>query len=471
MGRLRIHELALAAALAACGGLVGCAQDSVRIVGQCEPLGPPVPIATDAVGAPSIGAVDGYVLVSWSVPGPIDPELGYATYFIQLAQWFDRDWEPASEVIELGSHLDSPRTRWVAHEGALEGQVWADPELEDPTGFHDVYHNFVRWWRLSPPPGGAVERAPVSFDIVSDPRFASIGLSKSGYPVGAGMLPVATAAGGTYGALNGIPSECGEPFNSFDLRLLVIRPSRDAVPIQWLGALCPEEGSGRQWAHNPWLESTHDDGLFALFRIGRGSDGRTHYLELTDEAEPVGPPKRVGGELGSSDSPPFQPRTALVPQGRVLFTGNLAERETCHRLRVMRDDGGNAHNAPWQLPCMDDDRLTWEVELVEIPGGAVLVWSERSGPLSRLVEPDDDFSEAVHATILTSRGQRGSRVLEVTDDEATTLSPPDRRGKRGIGRFYPVAASDGDEVAVVWMDRRSGTASVYARRLRCEIDE
>ncbi|MCZ7687312.1 MAG: hypothetical protein M5U28_54675 [Sandaracinaceae bacterium] len=213
--------------------------------------------------------------------------------------------------------------------------------------------------------------------------------------------------------------------------------------------------------------------------VGAGpDDGLVHFARLTEEGALASQPIAVGGlPPHSSVDGGNQPR-AVAFDGRVLFTERRGSENTCHAIRVMDDDGTGAHDAPFQLPCYPWTEVQWtaerpitaSVELVQVPGGALLVWTEHNHVPSGYITRDVPWSEGIYAVLLDRDGRRGSEVQRVSDAEATALRPTPRTEDFGpvVRELSIAAAAEDDHVAVAWYDRRSGAEGIYVRRLRIE---
>jgi len=441
-------------------GWAGCGGDT-DIIGRCEVTGEPVRVVPQHFSGPgpaSIGLVGGDVLLSWADIGPIDAETGYPWYAVQFARWHDHGLRPFGEDLHLGAFQWNFRTRWVSDGERLLGQVWSDPEYAG-TGPFPRDTEMVGVWTLEP--GGAASRVPVdlSFATPGIPGQWSVDIGRAS---GAGMLPGAWDGMRWLGALTALT--CGGRFDNYR-RLWVFDETGhaevwDRPPSCREDAGVPPVGS---IAEHPWVFELGDGGHGLVFMRDQGQ----LWLSRVEADLSPAPPRRVAaGTLLHTDA--VGPRAVAVG-GHVLFSQTRGSNEPCFRLRVMDLDGSDAEDAPWQLPCMDDsDVVVPDVELLAMPGAALLVWAERSGPWSRLVYPADRYVERVRAVLLTSEGKRGSAVVTVTDSAAGTLVYG--AGVGLPGRFNPVGASEDAEAIVAWSDARAGGPGVYARWLRCEVD-
>lgn len=202
--------------------------------------------------------------------------------------------------------------------------------------------------------------------------------------------------------------------------------------------------------------------------------GRLYYTRLDVSLQPLADPVIVD-RVEQVDGPGFQPRAVAVPGGRVLFLalrvidGSNGDANYCFALRVMNEDGSRPHDAPWQLPCLDPSQpwKTWSMDLMPVPGGAVLVWTQRSK--TGYVQPGDDYEEGIYAVLLTPEGKRGSEVIEVTDADATAL--PDFVEPATLD-WTIGSAGEGNDFAVAWSpDTRPSAPGMYVRRFRCQVGE
>lgn len=179
-----------------------------------------------------------------------------------------------------------------------------------------------------------------------------------------------------------------------------------------------------------------------------------HLTQLNPHTfQPISPPRRVGRTPARRHGVGFYP-SATVVSGRLIFTERSSrDGNTCHLLRVADEDGSDAHDAPWQLPCFragsESDLITTEPLLATVGDRAILVWDQRTGP-ERIesVAALSEYDEGIFAVVLTPDGLRGSEIVRVTrEDSSVTAS--DRPGS-----FLPSIAVEGDSVVVTWADVR-----------------
>ena len=109
--------------------LAGCA-DTVDEVGFCEPVGEARAVANWAGRSfpMALGTVDGHTLFVWgrALDATETSDVVYS------AQWFDRDFMPEGDVLELGTGRPAHRSRLIAHDHSLSGQFYIDPSGDIP---------------------------------------------------------------------------------------------------------------------------------------------------------------------------------------------------------------------------------------------------------------------------------------------------------------------------------------------------
>ncbi|MFW6067542.1 MAG: hypothetical protein ACOC97_04330 [Myxococcota bacterium] len=437
--------------------VMGGCESNVDIIGECE-------LRTDAVrlqvddreglvipdqASHNVGRLGHLTLFEW---GEI-LQAEWPQYGIRWVQWYDEGFGPVGEPVALGT-FRAGRTQWVAVDGALEGQVWADPaSTEPPPPDREILHR----WRIPPPPAEpSFERIPAR----GSERCPDCGAPRIGSGSGPiSQLPSALAYDDLWSAFVYQPPVCDydRPYINYDRLFLV--SGNGLHPVLWGVDPCALQAQELQ-VQNPWLVSLSDGGLGVLFRVRRrGDEWRPlHYARVGPDGELLEDPRLVDGARGHSTTGiGFQPRAVQVEGGRVLFAELHNE---CHALRVMREDGSRVRDAPWQLPCMrpGSDEITGRVELVSVPGGAVLVWTvskwRTRGDAEHLQ------GEGVYAVLLTSQGKRGSEIVRISDE-----------GARAWFEHLIGAAGDGFDLTVSWSDQRSGAPGVYVRGLRCRVDD
>lgn len=479
MGRRGWRQLGRALTLGAVGALLvaGCASDT-HIIGRCELASGARAVVADGERSltpvhQSVGRLGELTLVSWAELQARDDEI-FATFY---ARWLDDSLQRTAEDIRLGrSPRNYHRPQWVPVDGALQAQVWVDPEEQFPPILPEYA---VHHCAIEPPPEAAARcdriQVPTSFgDGVS---VFGIG----GWGTSAGIeasIPTAVQDGQVWGAMAGIPAECGSYLINLQ-RLMVFREGDEsASPVFWDRPRC-DPSDDTQETSNPYLVPLGERGMGVLLRVGflgePPADGQVKLLTLDENAEPIGPPVDVGSDHDRTTvDGGNQPRGVAVG-GRLLFTERRGPENDCHALRVAKLDGSGAHDAPWQLPCIRRPGR-WKTAshaLLEVPGAAVLVWGERTRIDTLGVTADTDYEERIRAVLLTPEGKRGSEIVTVTDPAATVLSSYPRTEDDGpLPRDFPVAAGagDGGEITVAWRDERAGAPGIYARRLRCRVD-
>jgi hypothetical protein len=296
-------------------------------------------------------------------------------------------------------------------------------------------------------------------------------------------LPAAVVEGRVVSAASATPDYC--PTYLGTTRRLLLLETNSARTFTWTEDPCQELPNTAK-VSNIELASLNDGSLGALFRLGSGEGrGDVHYLRLTRDLEPIYPVQRVGGRWTHfTTETGYQPKAAALGDARVLWTERTGWTEgaggssynVCQELRIMGQDGSMAGPAPYQLSCRSDDTyVTKNTELLPLPDGrAALVFGERRddggpGPPYPRITSAFPWQEGIHLALLTSDGLRGSEIADVTDAAATALTPVERTEDSGpvANDFAFAAASDGDEVVVVWQDARAGSPGIYGRRFRC----
>ncbi len=467
MRRSDIAPILVVAAVAC----AGC-DDEVDIIGECT-LGEMKRVTEEPL-LPSVGLLDGRVLLSVSYDVPAE----YLTLRRSEWQglWLDQELEPASEPLWLGSGLiGAARARWLRHDGALVAHTWSRPEPPPPWS-----EDTISLWTVTPPPDARAEALPIEIDIPpapeDNPGVNGLGLGVLHQPGAETALPGAASPAGVAGVVAAIPPECGERLATYYRLHWFSGMQPQAEPIQWGDDRCELYDYDRA-VESPWLFEGLDGRPSILFR--GGADGRVHLLRLNEDFTIRDGPRRVGGTHVTTTDDGFQPRAVSVPGGRVLFFERISGGNDCHMLRIMNADGTCVEDTPWQLPCMSVGRyradrpiVTGYLELVAVPGGAVVVWGEHTNPGSLRITSDIDYREGIYAALLTPEGRRGSAIVEITDDAATFLEPVPRT--EILGPFpvkpRPSVAVEDDALVVAWPDRREHAPGVYVRKLTCTVD-
>ncbi len=455
--------------VAATAALALSACEPVAIYGRIVPEGEPVRVVPGEgeLGGIAVGLLDEHTLVEWMRPGE-------EHLVVPTIQWLDSDLRPAGAPTELGLGTRLP-SQWVRAGDALLAQVWATPTFDIEVRDAEWVHV---WQARRPPAPPTSQRVDVHATVTSDRLFAMIYLGLPNVEEGLqGRLPILATPTGALGVVGALPGECES--ESVHRLLTFTSSTRDTRPLP-----IPSDGFCDPLfvlpPSNPWLfEIDGDFGM--LLRQGwavgaEPRDGLVHFVRLAADGSLATQPIAVGG------LPPYssvdggnQPR-AVAFDGRVLFTERRGSENTCHAIRVMDDDGTGAHDAPFQLPCYPWTEVQWtaerpitaSVELVQVPGGALLVWTEHNHVPSGYITRDVPWSEGVYAVLLDRDGRRGSEVQRVGDAEATALRPTPRTEDFGpvVRELMIAAAAEDDRVAVAWYDRRSGAEGIYVRRLR-----
>jgi hypothetical protein len=467
--------------IASCASPVLPSPDHARDEGACVPLTDPVLIGptTSITGtsrlSPAVGLVNGHVLLEWSVEWPSDPDRG-ARVFVQ---WLDGALQPDGGPISLGNAPVGQRSRWVALDGALSAQVWSTGD--DAVAAGRMYQS-AAIWRVEPPGGAPPLRVAVAVPVTPPgpacPDCSPVTFGGIFYEPGAQLLlPSARADGSPAFVVSAIPSACMTNLAS-GMRSLVFDATR-AIPVRWddpcdSSALAPA-------AANNWIFDL-DHGVGLLFRRGYGGEGgRMYYTRLDESFVPTGPPILVGlGPVPSETDGGYQPRAVAVGGDRALFTERVdSGLNRCQVVGLMTQQGESSALAPWQMPCYFGDRvrLTESSELVELADGrAVLAWGERPNfalghEFAQRLTLSTEWDEGIYLAMIASDGYRASPIVRVTDDAATAVDWSSEARTETLGPFpgdfLVSAASDGDEVAVVWTDLRADAPGYYGRLFRC----
>jgi hypothetical protein len=431
-------------------------------------------VAGAAATSPSVGIVDGHVLLEWPIVWPSDPDRG-ARIFVQ---WLDATLAAEGDPISLGNAPVGHRSRWVAVDGRLAAQVWSNGD--DAVDPGRLYLS-AAIWTLAPPGGSPPSRVPVPLPVAA-PTVACLDCSPVTfggiYSPGVQLL-LTGADGRTEPAFagTGIPTECMTHFANA-MRNIVF-DTNSAFSIRWDDPC--DDSALAPTASNPWLFDL-GGGLGLLFRLGEGGDGgRLHFTRLDYDFVPTGPPILVElGGIPSMTDGGYQPRAVAVGGRRILFAERVDEDiNRCQVLGLMSDEGAGSALAPWQMPCYFADRtwLTSSSELVELPNGrAVLAWSERTHfelghEFAQRLTLSTEWEEGIHLAVIASDGYRASPIVRVTDDAATAVDWSSEARTETLGPFpgdFLVSmASDGDEVVIVWTDRRQDAPGFYGRLFRC----
>jgi hypothetical protein len=360
-------------------------------------------------------------------------------------------------------------SRFVELDGGLEASVWAADPFTDETRDTEL----VRHVRFDPPPEMSVAITAPELDIItpSDRGYVGLYAGLATFSVGIeGKLPAARVASSLASAFSAAPSACG--YEGIVRGNVIV--GGEVVPLAPTDAVCHSLiGTGLTW-----LFELDEATLGALFRVRPG--GRLHYVRLALDGSLLTAPVVVdGNHVLSPLEGGYQPRAVRVG-AHVLFTERRGDYNRCHAIRVMNLDGTGAGDAPWQLPCYGDERNSRDalfvpsIELLAVPGGALLVYAERPYAISTFVTRDFPWTEAIHAVLLDGDGRRGSDVIEVTDEDATALDPIERTDDFGpIGRtfvFGAAVAPSGRHAVVAWYDQRIGGEGVYVREIAIRTD-
>lgn len=436
---------------------VGC-DDGVDIIGHCEATSDAVLVLAESerVEYPALGVLDDHVLLQWGQDSADLPNT-------QFAVWLDASLSESSERFDLGLG-SSYGSVWVRDGDALRGQLWADPEHDLPL----VAREMVHLWRLTRPPDATAEFEQVFLDVHDAPDgFAEIGLGSTRSPGLRGVLPAVMSDRGFTAGVIAIPPSC-ELLGNYDTLYAFGSAHAEPTAVTWLDTPCIEPALEHPGTGMPWFVDLGDE-IGVIARIAQGNE--LHLIRIRPDGA-VTRPRRVGSNSDrdwcSSNSGSL-PRGVALPGGKILFA-ECAQRDDrgreCHRLRIADRDGTDAHDAPWQLPCIENEaRTSLSLELVAIEGGAVVVWGERDAWEGWVELPSGtELQQRVRAAIITPDGDRGSEIVTVTDAGATAFTGPFALD------FLIAAAADGERAVVGWQDARPSAPGFYVRTLRCTVD-
>jgi hypothetical protein len=407
-------------------------------------------------------------------------------------QWFDRELRPVGERRFLGRGRPpaAHTLRFVREGDALV--TWTSMIPEDVPPPPAEQSLVVLRFR----PGEEVEREPFTLPLTSArPRCAveeTCNWSPLGFHNGAtydsGATPIVGSGSGWVGAIGAIASECDTTLTNAQRLLLFSASGRTRWLIAQDAGPCDSfTPAGQLATHSAGpLVALGEDRIGVLFRVGAPNDResispRVHYAEVSASTlETVVEPRVVGrdGTFYAVDDG-YHPDAVAVGGGAVLFSERTADGEDrCDELRRIGADG-TWGRTPWQLPCEGErmTRYTRESELVGLSGGrAAMVWGERTGygrteSFTKRLTTTTPWEEGIYVVGVTSDGLRASERVRVTPPEATavdfgSVARTERTGPQ-VRDFYLSAASEGEDVAVVWHDRRLDAPGLYVRRLRC----
>lgn len=466
-------------AILLCLAGAGCTSSDTDLIGRCELVTEAVRIVDEetepVIWSQSVGSTASFHLVQWHSLRPSDS----GTVAVVWLKWLAPDLRDATRSMEVGRSVETHPSRWAEVDGRLAGQLWADPDAP-PDAPPAEPEDSVRLVLATPPPDNTLELQRVVLSTTRQGCSACTPITLGREAGQQGVLPVAVAGDRIWGGLVSRPPACGENYVNHNRLFLFNDRDGDASTVRWGDDMCPDVTS-EYTVSVPYLFHLGGGDLGCVLRTGgfgipRGpADGRVRLLRLDSNGRLTGGPFSIGKAetRAAPNEGGQQPRAVSLPEGRVLFSELRGRGNDCQGLRIVDDDGTGAHDAPWQLPCERDpsEWKTSSIELVEVPGAAVVVWAERTR-YDGWLAASRPYVERVRAVLLTPEGRRGSEVITVTDDSATVLDDIERTESFGpYPRDFDIAAAGrGNDVLVSWGDRRDGRDTIFARRIRCTTD-
>ncbi|MGE0792162.1 MAG: hypothetical protein AB7S26_41200, partial [Sandaracinaceae bacterium] len=371
----------------------GCTTErDVRMV--CEPDPEPVFLGESLGGNHQIGVVGDKMFVAQG-----------AADFTWWGQWVERDTgAPAGDVIYMGL-TPSARPVWVPDEDSLLGLLTTDLEAlaREDADASTIYGA----WRARPP---GAERTTISFEYPSD-CFSCRG----GGEYFEGGQSTVRAAGRTYAVTTATLPRCvGTRFDNGvytapqTLHLIDLAMT-EARPVEW-AAECDDTGTIQSDAELPWGVALSDGNIGIFFDV-RAQMLPRRYVVVTPDGQVVHGPVVVG----ATDREYVHRGNVLSGEaarvGRhVLFVEGGTVEVSCHSIRIIDEDGSNAHDAPWQLPC----GYTSFVRLQALGEYAAVTYSETFVTNPEDPTPSDHrFSATVTFVLLDEDGQLASEPVEV----------------------------------------------------------
>ena len=428
--------------------LAACAVPEVELVATIE-LGPPmmlVPQGLTGPDVPSIGIVDGNILALWSENRALSLRLGLDVY----GQWFTSDGARMGGRFFLG-HSTGIRFRMAPRDGALHFAFVGNGPTDNPDENDD--ERLLRVAQVRPGEAPTLREVVVN---LAERRVASSTIGNQGWR---GGVPARDTPLGVHMMVEASADVDGCFDSTGAARGFLLNPdSTQAEYAQWNEPVCAENAAG-SFA----LVHTSGPSLGWVFRSPRGSPHSVYYAQIDPAHLPsASAPTLVGGDpqrLAPEGLP--QLFAAYAGQGRIVVAHHESDYRisatTCYRLRVLDDDGSHAHDAPWQLPCLREGFDRWVtplVDLEETSHGALLAWSERSGPRDVGWGTDPVATVRLRVALLTPNGTRGSEIIDVVrHDDSLPVE------------YAPMLAVDGEDIVVSYFDPLADPPGLYARRV------
>jgi len=364
------------------------------------------PLSLDAIpGEPtSLGYLDGWVLVTSSRPVlDADPDLWGDTVVETLITWIDPEGE-IGETTSLGwARARSGETpRWLA----WEGELWASVRAGDPALPSPEDRDYIRIVSVSPMDGIGCSVRP-DLPVLESDMFVSVSM----FTAGGGHYPATLSPDGPVFALSAVPQGCSAFAFAEEFRPMLIE---GCGTVRWLpgdtACLRPALVTG-----TVQLAARGDEiGVLAASAVSLASDPPSHW-ERFNNGVSVAPPIVVGSRRPSDFS--GVPVPSLVALGDSVLWLDATENEGfCSYLRVMRWDGSEAGDTPWQSPCaaveesrfrtLEHRRTGTSTDI--LPWGDVALFVSIDGP----TELDGTPARAIVHTV-TPEGRRASELVRL----------------------------------------------------------
>ncbi|MGE3633322.1 MAG: hypothetical protein AB7P00_25710, partial [Sandaracinaceae bacterium] len=412
----------------------------------CEPDPEPVFLGESLGGNHQIGVVGDKMFVAQG-----------AADFTWWGQWVERDTgAPFGEVVYLGLS-PSARPAWVPDGSSLLGALTTDLEATEQADADAS--RIYGIWRVTPT---AAERTPLPRETPADCYACRGGGGyyeggNSAFRLGERTLAVTNFA---LPRCVGPRSDMGLYPAPLTLHVVDLATAQ-ARPVEWASE-CDLDGTVQSDASLPWGVTLSDGNIGIFFDVGVRMLPR-RYVVVTPEAEVVHGPVVVG-----ATDREYLTRTIILSGeatrvGRhVLFVEGDTHEVPCHSIRVIDEDGSNAHDAPWQLPC----GFTSFVRLQAMGEYAAFTYSETFVTNPEDPTPSDHrFTATVTFVLLDEDGQLASEPVVVTPPDATPTSEP------SVNPFVSVPSSlwiDGEGSALVsYASQGARPAGLYVRRVGC----